>query len=107
MSKYSIAIRAPSLPPGLVLASSFASRSMTIALEVSPIQRAPMVRAPAITPEHAADDLWVAYPKMCNANVNQFNFRIARDASAAGNGKQRKARSADREPHDYCGRPVL
>jgi hypothetical protein len=24
-----------------------------------------------------------------------------------GNGKQRKARSADREPHDYCGRPVL
>ena len=24
-----------------------------------------------------------------------------------GNGKQRKARSADTEPHDYCGRPVL
>jgi hypothetical protein len=34
-------------------------------------------------------------------------FRIARDTSALGNGKQRKARSADREPHDYCGRPVL
>jgi len=34
-------------------------------------------------------------------------FRVARDTSAVGNGKQRKARSADREPHDYCGRPVL
>src|SRR5216683_2372295 len=33
--------------------------------------------------------------------------RVARDTSAVGNGKQRKARSADREPHDYCGRPVL
>ena len=32
---------------------------------------------------------------------------VARDTSAVGNGKQRKARSADREPHDYCGRPVL
>jgi hypothetical protein len=36
-----------------------------------------------------------------------LNFRIARDTSAVGNGKQRKARSADREPHDYCGKPVL
>lgn len=36
-----------------------------------------------------------------------LNSRIARDTSALGNGKQRKARSADREPHDYCGRPVL
>jgi hypothetical protein len=27
--------------------------------------------------------------------------RDARDASAVGNGKQRKARSADRQPHDY------
>lgn len=35
------------------------------------------------------------------------DFRFARDTSAVGNGKQRKARSADREPHDYCGRPVL
>ena len=34
-------------------------------------------------------------------------FRVARDTSAVGNGKQRKARSADREPHDYCGSPVL
>ena len=34
-------------------------------------------------------------------------FRVARDTFAVGNGKQRKARSADREPHDYCGRPVL
>jgi hypothetical protein len=32
---------------------------------------------------------------------------VARDTSAVGNGKQRKARSADREPHAYCGRPVL
>src|SRR5215471_8860727 len=32
-------------------------------------------------------------------------FRVAPDTSAVGNGKQRKARSADREPHDYCGRP--
>ena len=32
---------------------------------------------------------------------------LDRDTSAVGNGKQRKARSADREPHDYCGRPVL
>ena len=30
------------------------------------------------------------------------NFRVARDTSAVGNGKQRKARSADTEPHDYC-----
>ncbi len=35
------------------------------------------------------------------------NFQLVRDTSAVGNGKQRKARSADREPHDYCGRPVL
>jgi catechol 2,3-dioxygenase-like lactoylglutathione lyase family enzyme len=34
-------------------------------------------------------------------------LRLARDTSAVGNGKQRKARSADRGPHDYCGRPVL
>jgi transcriptional regulator with XRE-family HTH domain len=33
--------------------------------------------------------------------------RSRQDTSAVGNGKQRKARSADREPHDYCGRPVL
>jgi len=33
--------------------------------------------------------------------------QMCRDTSAVGNGKQRKARSADREPHDYCGRPVL
>src|SRR5271165_783288 len=32
----------------------------------------------------------------------QANFRVARDASAVGNGKQRKARSADTEPHAYC-----
>ena len=38
---------------------------------------------------------------------NRLYFRLARDVSAVGNGKQRKARSADRGPHDYCGRPVL
>ena len=38
---------------------------------------------------------------------NRLYFRLARDASAVGNGKQRKATSADREPHDYCGGPVL
>jgi hypothetical protein len=37
----------------------------------------------------------------------QANFRVARDASAAGNGKQSKARGADTEPHGYCERPVL
>jgi hypothetical protein len=35
------------------------------------------------------------------------NFRLARDTSAVGSGKQRKARSADRGPHDHRGRPVL
>ena len=35
------------------------------------------------------------------------SFRVARDTSAVRKGKQRKARSADREPHDYCGIPVL
>ena len=34
------------------------------------------------------------------------DFSFARDTSAVGNGKQRKARSADIEPHDYWGRPV-
>jgi hypothetical protein len=47
-----------------------------------------------------------------NADHNQPGILITfigirSDTSAVGNGKQRKARSADREPHDYCGRPVL
>jgi hypothetical protein len=35
-----------------------------------------------------------------------LNSWIAHDTSAVGNGKQRKARTAVGEPHDYCGRPV-
>jgi hypothetical protein len=38
---------------------------------------------------------------------NRLYFRLARGASAVGNGKQRKARSAGREPHDYYGRPAF
>src|SRR5437899_4839663 len=47
---------------------------------------------------------WSANKKL---TIRSVDFWIARDTSAVGNGKQRKATSADREPHDYCGRPVL
>jgi hypothetical protein len=38
--------------------------------------------------------------------ISPIDFRFARDTSAVGNGKQRKA-SADRGPHDSRGRRVL